>query len=267
MDGEQADFIIRSSHDDRGLQEEEENLQQALLCRKPMGQMTIDVSKRDTSPESPKRKKPRSARKAKVNMRAMRTLLKPPYRPDMKLPPVWVNAVLVREENPPAGEEPIEWLLVTSLPITEVEEVQKVITYYCSRWEIEVFFRTLKSGCKIEKLQLETNERIRPCLVMYLIIAWRIMHLMMLSRTQPDMRCDAVLEEAEWKAVYTIVKKKPAPKTPPTLQEIVAMIAQLGGYQGRKHDAPPGPKAMWIGLQRMNDFAIAYTCFGPGRIT
>jgi len=236
-----------------------------VLCRQPMGTMTITVSERKTAPDSRKRQKPRSARTLEATLRATRTLFKPPVRKGQQLPPVWVNAVLVLEENPPVGEEPIEWLLLTSLPITTVEEVHVVIAYYCVRWEIEVFFRVLKSGCQIEKLQLETTERFRVCLAIYLIVAWRIMYLTMLSRTQPQLPCDEVLEEAEWKAVYTIALKKPAPLTPPPLAELVELIAKLGGYQGRKQDGPPGPKAMWIGLQRMRDYAIAYESFGPGR--
>jgi transposase Tn5 family protein/transposase-like protein len=261
-----ADFIVRSCHEDRQLHETEKNLRQILLCMKPIGRMTIEVSKRDTSPDSPKRKKPRSARQAQVTIRATRTLLEPPDRQgDKKLPPVWVNAVLVLEEKPPEGEEPIEWLLLTSLPIATADEVHAVIDYYCVRWQIEIYFRVLKSGCQIEKLQLEKTERVLPCLAMYMIVAWRIMHVTMLSRTCPEMPCDEVLEEAEWKAVYLVVMKKPAPVTPPTLEELVELIAQLGGYQGRKQDGPPGPKAMWIGMQRMRDFATAYECFGPGR--
>jgi hypothetical protein len=263
--GPKADFIVRSCHQDRTLQESEKNLRQLLLCTKPIAQMTIDVSERAASPDSPKRHKPRTARQAKVAVRAKRTLLQPPWRSGVKLPPVFVNVVLVLEENPPKGEEPIEWLLVTSLAIATSEEVQAVIAYYCVRWEIEVYFRVLKSGCQIEKLQLETTERVLPCLAMYLIVAWRIMYLTMLSRTCPDMKCDAVLEEAEWKAVYSIVMKKPAPTKPPTLEELVEMIAKLGGYQARKNDSPPGPKAMWVGMQRMRDFATAYEYFGPGR--
>jgi hypothetical protein len=266
VEGPRADFIVRCYHEDRSLEESKQKLRQLLLCTKSIGAMTIDVSERKTSPNSPKRQKPRSARTAKVTIRATRTLLKPPYRRDKKLPPVWVNAILVLEENPPAGEEPIEWLLLTSLDIATTEQVHTVIAYYCVRWEIEVYFRILKSGCQIEKLQLETTDRIRACLALYMIVAWRIAHLTMLSRAYPEMRCDKVLEEAEWKAVYTIVRKKPAPSTPPTLKELVDLIAQLGGHQGRKLDGPPGPKAMWIGMQRMRDFATAYECFGPGRI-
>jgi hypothetical protein len=262
-----ADFIVRSCHDDRQLQESDKNLRQILLCMKPIGRMTIEVSKRDTSPDSPKRQKPRSARQAKVTIRAKRTLLQPPTRQGNKtLPPVWVNAILVLEEKPPAGEEPIEWLLVTSLPIATTNEVHAVIAYYCVRWQIEIYFRVLKSGCQIEKLQLEKTERVLPCLAMYMIVAWRIMYLTMLSRTCPEMPCDEVLEEAEWKAVYMVVMKKPAPVKPPTLEELVEMIAKLGGYQGRKQDGPPGPKAMWVGMQRMQDMATAYECFGPGQI-
>ena len=265
--GSKAEFIVRANHEDRTLQESELNLRQQLLCTKPSGQMTIEVSAREALPDSSKRHKSRSAHSAQMTIRAKRTLLQPPWRPGgVKLPPVWVNVVLVLEENPPPGDEPIEWLLLSSLPITTSEEVRAVIAYYCVRWEIEVFFRVLKSGCQIEKLQLETTERVLPCLAMYLIVAWRIMHLTMLSRTCPDMRCDQVLEEAEWKAVYMIVKKTPAPAIPPTLKELVDLIAQLGGHQGRKQDGPPGPKAMWIGIQRMRDFATAYTCFGPGQL-
>ena len=98
---------------------------------------------------------------------------------------------------------------------------------------------------------------------MYLIVAWRVLYLTMLGRTQPGMRCDAVLDEAEWKSVYEVVSGKAAPKIPPTLAELIKMIAQLGGYQGRKPDGPPGPKTMWIGMQRMHDLARAWNQFGP----
>jgi hypothetical protein len=124
----------------------------------------------------------------------------------------------------------------------------------------------LKSGCQIEKRQLETEERLKPCLALYLMVAWRVMQLTMLSRTQPEMCCAGVLEEAEWKAVWAIVKREPPPAQPPTLGEMMTLIAQMGGFQGRKQDGPPGPKSIWIGLQRMRDFAVAYQCFGPGAL-
>jgi hypothetical protein len=226
--------------------------------------MTVQVSKREASTgDGRKRRQPRESREADVTVKAVRTLLRPPNRPGEKLPPVYVNAILVREEHPPEGEEPIEWLLLTSLPIGTFEEACTVVGYYCCRWEIEVFFRVLKSGCKIEDLQFEREDRLQVCLAMYLIVAWRVLYVLKLGRECPDMRCDAIFSEAEWQSVFVIANRTTAPKTPPSLKVIIPLIAGMGGYLGRKHDGPPGPKTMWIGLQRTRDFAIAWTAFGP----
>jgi hypothetical protein len=259
-----AEWIVRGCQDRALAEGDEKNLLALLECQAPLGTMTVQVSKREaTTGNGRKRQQPRQSREAVVTVRAVRTLLRAPYRPDGKLAPVYVNSILVREENPPEGEEPIEWLLVTSLPIATFAEACTVISYYCCRWEIEVFFRVLKSGCKIEELQFEREDRLQVCLAMYLIVAWRVLYVLKLGRECPAMGCEAILTEAEWKSVYVIARGKPAPQTPPSLQEMMRMIAGLGGYLGRKHDGPPGPKTMWIGLQRMRDFATAWAAFGP----
>jgi hypothetical protein len=263
-DAKRAEWIVRGCQDRALAEGDEKNLLALLACQAPLGTLTIQVSKREaTTGNGRKRQQPRESREATVTVRAVRTLLRAPYRPDGKLSPVYVNAILVREENPPAGEEPIEWLLVTSLPIATFAEACTVISYYCCRWEIEVFFRVLKSGCKIEELQFEREDRLQVCLAMYLIVAWRVLYVLKLGRECPEMSCDAIFSEAEWKSVYVITQGKPAPKTPPSLKEMIPMIAGMGGYLGRKHDGPPGPKTMWIGLQRMRDFAAAWAAFGP----
>lgn len=113
----------------------------------------------------------------------------------------------------------------------------------------------------MEDLQFESADHFLPCLAMYMIIAWRVMFLLMLGRKCPDMPCDLVFSEDEWQSVYVIVKKTPPPEQAPRLEEMVNMIASLGGYIGRKHDGPPGPKTMWIGLQRMLDYALAWRSF------
>jgi hypothetical protein len=234
-----------------------------LSSAKILGEAEVRVSKNEPkSKDDRKRKQSRSARTVTTTIQAKRVKLKSPYRKGERLPDVEVNAVLVREINPPKDETPVEWLLLTSLPINSFEEVCLVIEYYCQRWQIEIYFRVLKSGCKVEERQLETQDRYRPCLALYMIIAWRVMFVMMLGRECPDMLCDTVLGENEWKSVYMIVKHKEPPKEVPTLQEVVYMIASLGGHLGRKHDGPPGPKVMWIGMQRMMDFAQAWRTFG-----
>jgi hypothetical protein len=261
-----ASYIVRGCQDRAVLDEAQPLLLQTLACKAALGRLKIRVRKRaaSTGDETKTRKQARGGRIARVTVRAATVSLRGPARPGGKLPTIEVHAILVKEEKPPAGEEPIEWLLLTDLPIATFEEVTTVIDYYGCRWEIEVYFRTLKSGCKIEELQFERQDRYEVCLALYLIVAWRVLHLLMLGRECPEMSCAAVLSEAEWKSAYVIAMNEAAPKEPPPLMEMVTLIAELGGYLNRKHDGPPGPQTMWIGLQRMRDFAIAWTAFGPG---
>jgi len=209
------------------------------------------------------RQQPRESRMAEVEVRAARVTLRPPWRPDRRLPPVSVNVVLVREVNPPADEPPMEWILVTNLPIDSIEQVRQVIQYYCVRWMIELFFRTLKSGCRVEVRRFEHVDRLLPCLAVYLIVAWRTLYVCRLGRSCPDISCEAIFEPAEWKSVYRVVRREAPPSTPPKLSEMVRMVAQLGGYVNRKRPDQPGPQTVWLGLQRMHDMALCWQLFGP----
>jgi len=209
------------------------------------------------------RRQPRQPRTAVVEARAARVTLRPPWRPDRKLPPVSINVVLVREIDPPAGEEPVEWVLLTNLPIDTIEQVRQVIQYYCVRWMIEVFFRTLKSGCRVERRRFEQLDRLLPCLAVYLIVTWRTLYVCRLGRSHPDISCEVIFDPAEWKSVCRVVGGKAPPSTPPTLSEMVRMVAQLGGYVNRKRPDPPGPQTVWLGLQRTHDMALCWQLFGP----
>ncbi len=118
---------------------------------------------------------------------------------------------------------------------------------------IEIFNRVLKSGCRVEKRRFEEVDRLLRCLAVYLIVAWRTLYLTRLGRSCPDIDCEAVFDPAEWQSVYQVVKDEKPPKQPPKLQEMVRMIARLGGYVSRKRDDEPGPQTMWLGLQRMHE--------------
>jgi len=199
----------------------------------------------------------RSPRRAVQSLRATRVLLRAPYRPDKKLEAVEVTVILAREDNPPAGEEPIEWLLLSNLAVASLEEAHEKVQWYLCRWQIEVFFKILKSGCKIEDLQLQSRERIEAALAVYLIVAWRVLYLTRLGRAVPDLSCEVAFSAQEWKAVYLVSKRQKPPLQPPRLSEILSLLAGLGGYLARKGDGPPGAKTIWIGLQRTRDFVLA----------
>ena len=130
---------------------------------------------------------------------------------------------------------------------------------------IEVLFRTLKSGCRVEERRFEELERLLPCLAVYLITAWRTLLVCRLGRSCPDISCEAVFEPCEWKSVWIAVKGTPPPQEAPRLGELVCLVAQLGGYVHRpKRSDPPGPQTLWLGMQRMRDLAWAWDLFGPG---
>jgi hypothetical protein len=199
----------------------------------------------------------RSPRRVVQSLRAARVQLRPPYRPDKKLTPVEVTAILAREENPPAGEDPVEWLLLSSLPVENFAQAHEKVQWYLCRWQIEVYFHILKTGCKVEQLQLQSRERIEVALALYMIVAWRVLYLTRLGRVVPDLSCEVAFSPPEWRAVYQVSKRQKPPTEPPRLREILSLVAGLGGYLARKGDGPPGPKTIWIGLQSVRDFVLA----------
>lgn len=209
---------------------------------------------------------PRDARTATVLVRAATVDIVRPRRCEPPMPgEVKVNVVLVEEQSPPDGEIPIQWFLLKSLPINTAEEIQNVIHYYCCRWQIEIYFRTLKSGCRIEKRYFERYCRLENCLAVYAIIAWRILYLCRLSRDCPDMSCEVVFSPSEWKPVVLLTQGE-LRDSPPRLNEMVKMVASLSGYVTRE-TTQPGAQTLWLGLQRVHDMATAWELFGPDRKT
>jgi len=240
----------------------EELLTHPVLFRK---EISVRARKAKTSCEKRSRRSVRKSRKAEMEVRAARITLRPPAQSDRPLPSVPVNVVLVREVNPPEGEERIEWILLTTLPIDTVEQVQEIIQYYGVRWMIEVLFRTLKSGCRVEERLFEHIDRLLPCVAVYSIVAWRTLMLVRLGRSCPDMDCEAVFEPSEWKSVWTVIHRTKPPRKPPNLVAMLRLIGQLGGYVNRPNRKDlPGPQTTWLGMQRMYDLAWAWDTFGPG---
>jgi hypothetical protein len=201
----------------------------------------------------------RPKREAELEIRFAKVTLKPPeLKPELGELTLWAIAAL--EVNYAAEvEEPIEWLLLTTLVVENFEQAAEKLNWYAKRWGIEVYHRTLKSGCKIEERQLGRAERIEACLAIDLVVAWRIFHLTKLGREVPNVPCTVFFEEAEWKALVAYKTRSPIPpETPPTLREAVRMVASLGGFLGRKCDGEPGTKSLWLGLQRLDDLTAMW---------
>lgn len=263
--GEQpVEWLVRACQDRAIDGDAGQRIRDHVLATPKLYEAELQLRKRraKTAAEDRARKQDRKGRRAKVEVRAASVTLRPPYRPDRKLPAVTVNIVLVHEVNTPPGETPVEWILVTTLPIDTLEQVRTIVKYYCVRWNIEILFRTLKSGCRIEKRRFEHIDHLLPCLGLYLIVAWRTQFVCHMGRTCPDMECEVIFEPSEWKAVWMAVKSEKPPKKVPSLSEMVHMIASLGGYIERPK-SEPGVQTIWIGMQRMYDLALAWETFGP----
>ena len=270
---QRADFLIRAAFQDRRVYPEaiektkvaeeteaaaeqpEHHLAAQLAARDSIATVTFTLPATATHPK----------RTVTQEVRAGLVQLQVPYKKDKTIADAPVNAVLLTETTPPDGQKPLVWLLLTSLPVDTPEQCEAIIQYYLARWEIELFFKVLKSGCQIEKLYLQTADRLMNALAIYAIIAWRLLFCTRIGRACPDLPCTVIYTDAEWKALYYIMEQEAPPSTPPTLRTMTHWIAQCGGFVGRPSDGEPGIKTMWIGLHRLGDFVIAYQAFGPGR--
>ena len=205
------------------------------------------------------RRADRPARTAKLAVRYAQVTLAPPKGKD--LPAVTVWAVYAREvEQSPHVKKPVRWMLLTTVKTNSFKAACKRIEWYSRRWGIEVYHRTLKSGCRIQDRGLGTAERIETCLAIDLVVAWRVYLLTQQGRETPELPCDVYLAEEEWQALHAYVKKASPPDQPLTLREAVRMIASLGGFLGRKCDGEPGTTVMWRGLQRLADITEGFIC-------
>lgn len=237
--GNPADWLIRAQHN-RKLGQDEAKLWEQVDATEGLGEIRFYLPPRPG----------RQGREVTQQLRSKRVRLSDGAGGTFE-----VSALLAREINPPKGEKAVEWRLLSNRLASTLDAAAELIDWYRCRWEIELFFNILKNGCQVEALQLSTLPRIELALAFYLITAWRIGYLMRLGRSCPEMDCETVFEREEWQAAW-IVARKPLPEKPPTLNEVIRVIAGFGGFLGRKSDGEPGAKTLWIGLQRVMDFAI-----------
>lgn len=245
---ERAEFLIRAKCNRRLAQGSEPRyLWEVMQRARPLGRITFELSRQADRP----------ARRVTLKVKALPVTFKGARRPGGRLPSVQLWAVYAIECKPPQGEEPIEWLLLTSVPVADFSGACLVMQWYRARREIELFFRVLKQGCQIERLRLETTHRLLNALAIYLIIAWRIHTITMIGRAYPEASCEVVFERREGQTISTMQYQRHPPNQPPSLRATVRALAQLGGFLARTGDGEPGIKAIWQGYQRLHDFLYA----------
>jgi IS4 transposase len=199
----------------------------------------------------------RAARTAELDLRyAPVTLRGTPADAD---PPVTLELTVVHalERDPPAGEKPLEWFVLTTLAVASAEQAAEILRWYRLRWRIEDWHRVLKSGCKIDELGHHSVERLERAIAIRLVIAWRVMLMTLLGREAPELPPELLFSDIELRVLGDFAQSRRRPR-PTSLQEAVREVAILGGYTNRNHDPPPGHQLMWHGYAKLTTMSFAY---------
>jgi hypothetical protein len=203
----------------------------------------------------------REARWAKLAVSAMPiTLLSPrnwpdkPHRKGQARPdPITCWAVRVWEINPPAGEDPIEWVILTDEPVRDASSALKVVYWYSCRWLIEEYHKCLKTGCRIESRQLEKARRLEALLGILAIVAIRLLQLKHQAKVNPDAPAKSIVPERYVKTLAAHLNQSPNQLT---TREFWRETARLGGFLCRKGDGEPGWLTLWRGWQHLETLTI-----------
>jgi transposase-like protein/transposase Tn5 family protein len=171
-------------------------------------------------------------------------LLPPVKQEAANLPPLVVWVVRVWEPQPPEGVEPLEWVLLTSVPTQTLEQAWERVDWYRGRWVVEDFHQGLKTGCRIEQRQIHSYEGLRRLLGFLAPLAVRLLQLRAAARQTPEQPASQVLPT---EVVQVVAALAQVPVLQLTAQQCWHTIARYGGYLARKGDGPPGWKTLWLG--------------------
>jgi hypothetical protein len=162
---------------------------------------------------------------------------------------VWI--VRIWEPAPPAGCEPVEWLLLTNHPVATPADMRQVKTWYEWRWGVEEYHKAQKTGCAIEKWQLREEARLQPAIAILSVVALTLLQLRDAAR-RPDARRRRAAEVVDPEAIQVLSTWQHGEPHPDwTVHEYYLALARLGGYRPRK-DCPPGWQVLWRGQARLN---------------
>jgi hypothetical protein len=234
----QIDYVVRAGRK-RALQEEDQTVFSKVAEASASGTIHLDLRARSGS----------AAREVTLELRSVRVSLRGTWRPGGKLPSLNLNVVEAKEVGAPAGQEPIHWVLLTSLPCERFVEVRRIVARYARRWLVEEYHKALKTGAHIEHTQLETRERVDALLGILALVAVRLLQSKLLARSRPDDLVKA--KDFGPEAVEILNARFGQPKGGWTNASLLTAVARLGGFLARKRDGDPGWITIWRGWQRL----------------
>jgi hypothetical protein len=232
-------LLVRVSHLNRKVQykDQERSIAEVLAKLEPLGEGSIRVWRRPN--------KQLKERMAQVHYYAATITLPPTYK--RKQPSQTLQLVWIREESLPQGVEPIEWVLLTDLPVERLEQAITMGNYYARRWVIERFHFILKSGCGIERLQIDLLLRLTNALQLYALVAWHVLWLYRLGKAHSEQAATDYIEPQTIEAVEAVSGKPIL-----TVRDFLVVTAALGGFIPTKKQPLPGEKTLWLGIQQLH---------------
>ena len=196
----------------------------------------------------------RPGRTAVVQLGVVRVSIGPPHGEARwrGRPPLGVTVVRIWEADPPAGVEPLEWVLGTDLEGQTATDLRTYQEWYEWRWPVaEEYHKAQKTGCRIEGVRFETKERLHAAIALLSVVAVRVLMLRWQRDARPEEPAESVASAAELVAVRGVSRRGVR-----TVREFVDAVAKLGGYLGRRGDGPPGWQSLWRGYQRLADIVL-----------
>jgi hypothetical protein len=247
----QCEFVVRSFQDRVLVGYDDERLREVARSARTVLRRDVPLSPRPRIPGPKGERHPaRRFRVAKLSIAALAVELpRTSESGDAQPATLKVNVIHVFEKKPPAGEPAVEWFLLTNLPIDTPDAIAFAVDCYRARWVIEEFFKALKTGCQYENRQLESAESLLNALAIFAPVAWRLLLLRHLARSDADAPATDALTSKQLE-VLRAVAKKPLP-TRPNARDAMLAVAALGGHL--KSNGDPG----WLVLGRgMHDLLL-----------
>lgn len=242
--GRQARFIIRGDKE-RALADGAGHLQDVLKQLEKRTSRRVEVSARFATKRHQlipgRRAVVRKARTAELSIGSSTVELRRPKTGHAEANSVKVNVVYVWEESPPKNEEAIDWLLVTTEPVESVQDLHAIVDNYRSRWVVEDFFKSIKTGCAFEKRQLESYKALTNALAVFSVVAWRLLLARSLARNGPDAPATSAFSKVQLALLKHHLNLR---KLPATARDAMLAVARMGGHI--KNNGDPG----WLTLGR-----------------